>query len=94
MRGEAVVIAAVWVAIAAIAIAYIYIAGVNIWSSLMLIFLLGIAFTTTITVYREAPSSYTEGLKVEDVLKGIGELRKEVEGLKALMREIKKILEE
>ncbi|RLF06868.1 MAG: hypothetical protein DRK00_00385 [Thermoprotei archaeon] len=92
MRGEAIVIAAVWVAIAAIAVAYIYFGGVNIWSSFMLIFLLGVAFVITFGLY--GPEERVSAPHFEKVLKEIEELRKEVTELKTVVQEVKKVLEE
>ncbi len=94
MRSDVAIIVASWIAITVIAVVYIYVAGVNFWSNIMLLFLLAIAFVITFGVHHGSPLNYIEATSNKKLLEELAAMKKELMEVKELVQEVKRILEE
>ncbi len=88
---SAAVIVSCWITIAVLSALYLWIGGVNFWTNLMVLLLLGAAFALTfgLTVIW-TPTSLPE----RRILKELSDVKKEIQELKNKIDELKKILEE
>ncbi|GEM_PF-6081145 len=94
MRSDIVVVVTSWIAITVIAVAYMWIAGINFWSNLMLLVLLGIASILTFGVMFASPTGFLDVGASKKILNELYRIGKELDEVKSIVEEIRNTLEE